>query len=315
VTCYHTLDAWRVPGMRKLSFNPNNPLNGEHVKVPCGQCIGCRLARSAEWGVRCLHEAMMHGMINNMFLTLTFDDEHMPHDRSLDIRVFQLFMKRLRKRFDGVRIRFYAGGEYSPPNSFDPRKGLRPHWHVLIFGLRFPDLKEFKKGAGDSWLYTSKILEELWPFGFSLIGSVSFESAAYVARYCMKKIGGDAAESHYRRIDLDTGEVWQVKPECALMSTHPGIGADYVSKYGRQAFPSDYIVVLGKKGARKMPVPRYYARLYEQINWLLVQDVKDKRIEKALVHADDQTPERLAVREQVVKARSKFFGVDSGRKG
>lgn len=190
MTCYHPLDAWRndAPSRadNRLIFTYHPSLGrGPDLKVPCGQCVGCRLERSRQWAVRCVHEASLH--TDNCFITLTYNDEHLPSDGSLNYRDFQLFMKRLRKRVS-VPVRFYMCGEYG--ENFG-----RPHFHACLFGFNFPDLKLWK--SGKSKLYRSPLLEELWPFGYSSVGDVNFESAAYVARYILKKVTGADAAAHY----------------------------------------------------------------------------------------------------------------------
>lgn len=190
--CYHPLDAWRPDpstGSKKLIFS----YNAKHchspkpdLQVPCGQCVGCRLERSRQWAIRCVHEASLHQ--HNCFITLTYADEHLPPNNSLVYEHFQLFMKRLRKKY-GEGIRFYMCGEYG--ENFG-----RPHFHACLFGHNFPDLKLWKT-VNKQKLYRSAELETLWPFGHSSVGTVTFESAAYVARYILKKVSGEAAERHY----------------------------------------------------------------------------------------------------------------------
>ena len=115
---------------------------------------------------------------DNCFITLTYSNQHIPADGSLDVRVFQKFMKRLRKRF-GDGIRFYHCGEYGSLLG-------RPHYHACLFNFDFPDKYLWKENNGQK-LYRSPSLEELWPYGYSSIGTVTFESAAYVARYILKR--------------------------------------------------------------------------------------------------------------------------------
>ena len=64
-----------------------------------------------------------------------------------------------------------------------------------------------------------------------LVGDVSFQSAGYVARYSLKKVNGDLAAAHYRRVDPDTGEVFDLVPEFAHMSLKPGIGASWFDRF------------------------------------------------------------------------------------
>ena len=192
MACYHPIPAWRNVSENRsdnrlvFEYHPMRCIGPTpDLQVPCGQCVGCRLERSRQWALRCVHEASLHK--ENCFITLTYNDEHLPEHGHLIYRDFQLFMKRLRKR-TGVRVRFYMCGEYG--ENFG-----RPHFHACLFGYNFPDLVRWK--AGKSTLYRSKLLESLWTDGYSSVGEVSFESAAYVARYILKKVTGDDAEAHY----------------------------------------------------------------------------------------------------------------------
>ena len=239
--CYSPIKGYRSKvlspnGKRTIVFKPNLGFVDPPVLVPCGQCCGCRLERSRQWAIRCTHEASLHE--NNCFITLTFNDDNLPSDKSLDVRHFQLFMKRLRKQF-GSNIRYYHCGEYG-------EKFRRPHYHACIFNFDFPDKKIFKISNGHN-LYTSVILSEIWPYGFSLIGDVTFQSAAYVARYIMKKVTGDLAKDHYEYIDPDTGEIINLKPEYTTMSRRPGLGKGWFEKYKSDVYPDDFVILNGKK--------------------------------------------------------------------
>lgn len=273
----------------------------ESLDLPCGQCIGCRLERSRQWAMRCYHEASMYE--ENCFITLTYNDEHLPENKSLDVAHFQKFMKRLRKRF-GAGIRFFHCGEYG-------EKYFRPHYHACLFNFDFPDKKLWKVNNNHR-LYISESLSELWPFGFSTIGDVTFESAAYVARYIMKKVTGDAADSHYERVCLETGEVFNLKPEYTTMSRRPGIGKPWFDKYHKDVYPSDFVVINNKK----LKPPKYYDTLEERYSDALkslgnvsyehtFDSIKDSRKMKATKFVDNNTPERLNVRESVQLARLK----------
>lgn len=152
--------------------------------------------RAKAWAIRCTHEASLHPF--NCYLTLTYSDDKLPPDGSLNYRDFQLFMKRFRKMFPNDTIRFYMCGEYGD-------KTERPHYHALIFGFDFPDKTLLKVSRGNS-LFVSKTLDSLWGLGHCFIGAVSFQSAAYVARYVMKKQTGKNATDFYRRVNPETGK-------------------------------------------------------------------------------------------------------------
>ena len=264
------------------------------LNLACGQCSGCRLERSRQWAVRCLHEAQCHE--SNSFITLTYVDSHLPANNSLRYRDFQLFMKRLRRYFN-VPIRFYMCGEYGSDFS-------RPHYHACLFGINFPDLVYLGKTESGSLLYRSAILERLWPYGFSSVGAVTFESAAYVARYIMKKITGHHADLHYMDVDISSGETVQRVPEFNKMSLggrnkQGGIGAPWFSKFRTDVFPHDRVVI----NAKVCKPPRYYDKLYARDFPIEFEATQFDREVKARLLADDATPERLAVRKQVLEAK------------
>ena len=289
ITCYKSKEV-TSNGKRKMVFDVRSAVDDREYKIPCRQCIGCRLDKSREWALRCVHEAQMHE--SNSFITLTYDEEHLPSDGSLDKSHFQKFMKRLRKRLCGRKISFFHCGEYGDDN-------LRPHYHACIFGHDFPD-KELWSTRNDVDIYTSDILSKLWPFGFSTVGDVTFESAAYVARYTMKKVtfsdaSPDSLENPYSRIDPSTGELIQVQPEYATMSRRPAIGKSWFEKYGSDVFPHDHVVLDGVKH----PVPTFYDREYEKEDGIAYDYIKFGREMSAIYHADENTYERLVAREKV----------------
>lgn len=288
--CYHPLSAFQCADGSIVFYESKRHDTVKSLSLPCGQCVGCRLERSRQWAIRCMHEAQMH--TQNCFITLTYDDAHLPSDRSLHYRDFQLFIKRLRKRYPGRRIRYYMAGEYG--ENFG-----RPHWHACIFGLDFDDKKLWKRTSANSLLYRSADLELLWPFGYSSIGDVTFESAAYVARYIMKKVTGKNAAEHYQEIDPDTGEITNRTPEFTKMSLKPGIGYEWYKQYTSDVYPHDYVVVRGKK----VKPPKYYDKKYKIDNPYEFDELLYIREKSAKLNHADNTLERLAVKEQVAKAK------------
>ena len=287
--CFHPLDAWQCSN-GDVVFTDNLARNDviRRLALPCGRCVGCRLERSRQWAVRCMHEASMH--MFNSFVTLTYDDDHLPEYNSLNYKHFQDFMKRLRKSHNGVR--FYMCGEYGEDFS-------RPHYHALLFNCFFPDRKKHSTGDSGSVIYTSEALSKLWPFGFASIGDVTFESAAYCSRYIMKKVTGDLAESHYETVDLSTGEVSARVPEFNRMSLKPGIGADWIKRYNRDVYPRDVVIA---RGHESKP-PRYYDKFLQRCDADKLEEVKFSRYTRSKLNVEDSFPERLAVREEVTKAR------------
>lgn len=293
MVCYYPILGRLVTyedGHKKMVFSQSglvDTVDSKGLKVPCGRCIGCRLDKSIQWATRLMHENQMH--TESCFITLTYDDDHLPEDMSLDVSEFQRFMKRLRKEY-GTGIRFYHCGEYGDQYG-------RPHYHALLFGIDFVDRVVFREEEGYV-VYTSEKLSELWQLGFSTVTDVTFRSAAYVARYIMKKVNGELAEEHYKWADVETGIVYQRRPEYATMSRRPGIGRRWFEKYKSDLYPNDYAVVNGKK----CKVPRYYDDCLKLEQPDLLEQLKDRREIRSLDGADDCTPARLAVREKVQQA-------------
>ena len=180
MACFHPLSAYKLGG--QIHFGTPTSSLCAPLKLPCGQCIGCRLERSRQWATRIMFESQLHE--KNSFITLTYSNEHLPFPPSLDHRHFQLFMKRFRKEF---KLRYYMCGEYGD-------KFFRPHFHACLFGVDFKEDRVLvKRSPSGHDLYRSPTLERFWTFGQSAIGDLTFESAAYVARYVTKKITGDLA--------------------------------------------------------------------------------------------------------------------------
>lgn len=290
--CYFPIEAHQPAGGGPLSFSERRGFD-KTIHVPCGRCIGCRLERSRQWAVRVMHEASMHD--ENSFITLTYRPEDLPPLASLRYSDFQLFMKRLRKVHK--RVRFYMCGEYG-----EEGPGIHPHFHACIFGTSFPDRVFFKAG-----LWRSAVLERLWPFGFSSVGELTFESAAYVARYCTQKVTGSLGPYHYSRVNEDTGEVVRVEPEFNHMSLKPGVGAGWFKRYHTDVFPHDHVIVNGQEAKP----PRYYDKLYKAMNRESFESIQLDRIDRAERAYKDATPVRLEVRHQVAQSRASI----STRKG
>lgn len=301
VSCYRPLKAFKTPagdvriGECRADSRP--------LELPCGRCIGCKFDRARSWQVRIMHEAQLYE--ESQCLTLTYDDAHLPASRSLEYPHFQGFMKRLRRHYSGVSvlpdgarpIRFFVAGEYG-----EIRK--RPHFHAIVFNLGFKGLEPepFRKGY-----FRSKLLEELWENrGVVSIGRLNPAAAAYVAGYTLNKVHGQAAKDHYEDVvDLRTGEVTMRRQELVAMSRRPGIGAWWYEKYARDLFPGDIAVL---PDGRKWKVPQYYFRKFqEREDPGLVEEVVERRYQKAAERRWDATPERLAVREEVAWRKKQAF--------
>jgi hypothetical protein len=255
------------------------------------------LEKARQWGIRCLHEAKLWPV--NSYVTLTYNDESLPPGQSLCLRDVQLFLKRLRKAREPARIRFFLGGEYGEING-------RPHYHALLFNVGFPDRLYFGDNKRGERLYVSAELASLWSsggreLGHCTIGEVSFDSAVYCAKYALKKVTGEIASEHYEFIDID-GVVYDRRPEFAVMSRRPGIGAGYYERYGSEVRAHDSVVISGME----VRPPRFYDDKSKVIAPDLFDRFKRKRKRLAVLNKSDNTSERLRVKEVLmIKAAEK----------
>lgn len=271
--------------------------SGYQFEVPCYQCVGCKMDRARAWSIRCNHEASLYD--SNLFVTLTYSPEGLGDSRTLEYGHFQSFMRRLRDRFKGVSvcanghrsIRFFVSGEYG---------GLteRPHWHALLFNCWIPDMQKMYNGH-----YVSKKLEATWGMGnVDVVGEVNAAIAAYVAGYVLTKLPQESYEESV--LNMETGELSDRRPPLVQMSRDPGIGRWWYDRYVADCFPRDEAIQDGKA----YKVPPYYWRLYKEHGDAgVVEEIEYRRFLKAAENKEDSTPERRAVREEVMKARVEMF--------
>lgn len=299
--CYGPLTGYYsaeigASGKRGITFDQRKAFSPTPIRIPCGQCVGCRLERSRQWAMRCLHEKRLHR--HNCFVTLTYDNDHLPEGGTLVKRDLQLFMKRLRKG-RGAGVRFYACGEYGDENA-------RPHYHAILFNCDFSDRRLYARGRGGANpVFTSAELAGYWGDGLSVVGEVTFDSAAYVARYVLKKMTGPMAEGHYDFLDGD-GVLHSRLPEFTVMSRRPGIGAGWYDKYGRETYDHDSCIVNG----REVRPPRFYDTRYQLTDAARFEYLKRRRRRKAFLMREDNSSRRRRTKEVIalkllsMKARS-----------
>ncbi len=260
---------------------------GDSMEIPCRKCIGCLEDRIQDWAIRINHEASLYD--DNCFITLTYADKFLKKDYSLKIRDAQLFLKRLRKKYRGRKIRYFMAGEYG-------KQTARPHYHMILFNLEFQDKQAWRLTDKNYQVYRSPILETIWTAGHSEIGSVTLGSARYLASYLMKgKIKGDPKTDQYIKINYYTGEIETITPEFQTMSTNKGIGHGWYKKFKSDLYPDDYVVLEGKK----YRIPEYYDRLYEVEEPEKYQKIQKQRRIEAKKREENKTEDRLAIRERI----------------
>lgn len=337
-------------------------VNGHPVRrtVPCRRCEGCRNASAREAAIKIMHEAQINFdgiQFSNSFLTLTYNDEFIPPYGALDyFDHWTNFLKRLRQAVAPIKIKFYMIGEYGDLN-------LRPHYHAIIFGYDFPD-KYFHMDRLGNIIYRSPLLESLWTvprgrefagasYGYSSVGEVTYASAAYVARYSMKKdIGAqfDGIEEFYHE---DTGEILTrprpskryvryskegdrivVPAERSLQSNgggssgRGGLGKEWFDRHGMHDFYSRNVIPgylsddslsstykdhTHMSNGLIVRPPKYYDKLLERVNPQILDSIKLSRQDHMAAHADEFTPERLASMREVFLGKQKFLKRESGR--
>lgn len=303
MSCVKPLKAfWRSRSRDAITFDVNKSATKVPFVLPCGRCIGCRMEKARQWGLRCLHEKKLWK--HNQYVTLTYNDESLPPGGSVCLRDVQLFMKRLRKAKGSSKdnpLRFFLGAEYGDENR-------RPHYHALLFNCDFPDKVFWSYNKRGEPLYTSRELLELWQGqGHCSIGEVTFDSAVYCAKYALKKINitdssSEAARAEYEKryvVYDEFGEVFERSPEFAVMSRRPGIGAGYYERYGSEVLAHDSVVVDG----REVRPPRFYdlrSEMRDPERFAVIKAARKRAAVKDSVKADN-TPERLRVKEKLLE--------------
>lgn len=234
-----------------------------------------------------MHEAQMHE--ENTFITLTYNDDHLPKNGALQHVHFQKFIRALRQK-TRKNIRYFMCGEYGELNG-------RPHYHAILFGYEFPDayLWRNRKGRKD---YRSDLLDSLWNKGHAEIGPVTQQTTQYVARYIIKKQSRDRNQADYPITDTETGEIKGRQQEYTKMSLKPGLGATWLEANLTDVFPKDICITNDKK---QIPVPKYYRRLLKQSRPVQSDILARARTKKAIEseEREDQSPERIATREKI----------------
>lgn len=292
---YHPIDGNKteknLKRLNRISFQYHE--GWTRIELPCGECPACKLAKANEWATRIECESKTWNN-KGIFVTLTYNNKNLPTteqgNMTLQKRDIQLFKKRLRKyikkhneaykEWENPKngkiekpIRTFECGEYGPTNG-------RPHYHQIIFNWAPKDLK-LKQTSKDGYpLYTSKTLQKIWGKGFVIIGTISYESASYVARYTMKKNGLAKTKREYYdavEIDKETGELIMktkyrtkkgiIEPEFITMSTAPGIGYNYFIENIETIKKNNGILIKVKNSVKLRKIPRYFRKVMERFDW------------------------------------------------
>jgi len=240
--------AYRVPYVM-LCKNPF--IKGTGEAYGCGQCLPCRLNRRRIWTHRIMLEAAQYA--DNCFVTLTYDNERMPANGSVEPVECQLWLKRLRDRISPLKVRYFLVGEYGDQTQ-------RPHYHAALFGFpncSYGQTRRFRN-SDRPCCGVCEIVRTTWGKGHIGLGTLEPESAAYIAGYVTKKMTSpDDPRLHGRH------------PEFARMSLRPGLGGDAVHEIASETLRflenmGDVPTAL-RHGKTIWPLGRYLTRRLRQL--------------------------------------------------
>ncbi|WNK12991.1 MAG: replication initiator protein [Microvirus sp.] len=287
MSCAGQLEAYRPALGGPVVFN--KPTNGRAytpIQLPCGQCILCRLEHARQWAVRITHEAQLWE--TSSFITLTYDDEHLPNQGSLDYSHLQKFWKRLRKARGPLR--YYAVGEYGDNT-------LRPHYHACVFGHAFTENRLILR-TEPTMLWTSPQLNDAWGMGHVSVGALTFQTAQYTASYVTKKLNN---KRRYVTVNEETGELEPLIQPRAFMSLRPAIGRDWLDLHGKAVYDHDRVII---NGTAQKP-PKYYDRWLEKIDESKAETIKIRRRKQIRHLSKEQTHARARNAHARAKIKSK----------
>lgn len=257
-------------------------LNNRYRKIEpvgCGQCTGCLLDYSRDRATQMMCEKY-YGYNDGAypdgtcwFLTCTYADEHLKTHKTVNIETGETFegislsvddhvkfMKRLRKKYPSMKIKFVVAGEYGS-------KTLRPHLHYIVFGLPLP-VETFKKihmNALNQPTWYCEELTNVWGMGHVEIGRVDWRSCAYVARYTLKKAN---------KKDKEWYQAQGMLPEFIIWSN--GVGKKYFETHKYDIYKTDSVPISTHMGGL-LRTPKSYDRILQEVDPELFESIKRKR--------------------------------------
>lgn len=292
--CFGPLQGWRHKETGGLTFKASEGDGG--LSVPCGQCMGCLVDKRRAWKVRGACEAQMHPY--SSFLTLTYSDDYLPYPPQVEVRVLQLFFKRLRKILS-ERVGYLACGEYG-------ERDRRPHYHVCLFGHDFAeDRYPWSQSKSGYTQYRSPSLEKIWPFGHSTISDFDPTTAEYTAGYITK-----SNKPKLDWLDVQTGETGHLHKEFLLASRKPALGLSWLLKYRQEVLDNDFVVL---NGTRHRVPPYFWQKLQlwaeDEGDYEAVDRIKARRLEnlQRLVSAGELEARRQMTKQESANLKAKAY--------
>lgn len=276
-------------GSANYSESFRNYLLENAIEVPCGNCAACRLEYSRQWANRCFLESLCHK--NTWFITLTYDDAHLKFGSkglpTIEKDALSNFVRKVRDFYGHDKnIRFFGCSEYGDDT-------MRPHYHLILFGapitdltIDMPDMSKpsingrypifRRKNSNGDYVMFSQNIYDCWQKGKIEVEEASWNTAAYVSRYVMKKQRGRGKEI-YERLGI--------LPPYLRMSNRPGIGYDWLMDHADNILDTDYLSVKNASGVQTSHPPRYFEKMmlkYEgTIEELKMLKNKERRIKNS----------------------------------
>lgn len=294
-------------GRAKLTDNDyrQSLLDAGCIEVPCGNCIGCRINYSQVWANRCYLESLCHD--HTWFITLTYRDENLKLNKfglpTLEKDAISKFMRALRDRLGhNHNIRYFGCGEYGDAKG--ERQGFNPHYHIIVFGaplldlvIDLPDMTKDKLPSGrypiyrrknqyGDFVYFSQTIYDCWQKGKIEVEEATWNTAAYVSRYVVKKQKG-LSSNIYKRLDI--------VPEFIRMSNRPGIGSDWFQANKDKLLDSDYLSVKNGDKVNTQHPPRYFEKMM----------LKDEDSLEAVLMISNKINRRLASNKRLLDSTDK----------
>lgn len=299
MTCYFPYEGYRAKnpnenGKYPIVFDKNSAQLDSPLAVPCGRCIGCRDDTAIGWATRSHHEMMYHE--ESCFLTLTYDDDHIPENASLSVADWENFIQRLRRHFAPSSLKFLGAAEYG--KNFDHLSILgqsqlgRPHYHLILFGHDFKDREQDGYSKSEEPIYLSETLTRIWGKGRCTVQDANRNTAQYVAGYILKKVNGELAENHYTRTYFHTGECVNILPEFSRKSRN--IGRQWYDEF-KDDLRKGFITINGSP----FPCPKAYLKwMADEPDETIFLDFKEQQRIKNNPDHPDLHGSRLSVRSQ-----------------
>ena len=282
--CTRPLKGWAAHG-GGFTYNVNRGWKDRPLTIPCGKCIECKGVARFEKAIRTYHTLETEPGRRGCFVTLTYDQEHLPSSGELQLEHLQKFLKRVRHKMPR-RVSYLAAGEYGS-------KGGRPHYHLCLVGY---EPKEVKRRDDR---YEDPVVADAWSLGGTHVGTLTPAACMYTAKYLQKDVVALEAQGPARNDGVGGSPG---SPEFCVMSRKPALGRAFVERYWEDIYGDDFDAVVWD-GVKIRP-PRYYDRWLKENHPDVWKRISAKRLEE---RTEEASYRELFAREITKAKNAKFF--------